>query len=67
MSTSSSRTDSTTAQGLSRSGKILGWGFSCYVDVNDPELAQEQGIARDRALAGASAEKLRSCRCIVYA
>jgi len=49
--------------------KIEAMGFSCFIDADDPVLAAKKAAGRDeeKALAEHIRQKLRDCRCIIYA
>jgi hypothetical protein len=48
---------------------IRGWGFSCYIDADDPELVRMKSAEAvdERALADRIRGRLRNCRCFIYA
>lgn len=49
--------------------KIEAMGFSCFIDADDPVLAEKKARGREeeKALAEYIRQKLRDCRCIIYA
>jgi hypothetical protein len=63
------RTDMEKARALEQ--RIKGWGFSCFIDGDDAELAKKKenrrSVEDDLTLAAYIRGKLRDCRCIIYA
>lgn len=53
-----------TEAALALKERIAGWGFSCWVDAEDEALRANPG---PRELADHIRERLRTCRCLIYA